>query len=151
MNKTLQGKFRPLNPKKYKGNLGEIYYRSSWELEFMQWCDTQKQVLSWQSEEKRVRYYDAVKKKHRTYYPDFLVKYINSNGEIITEMVEVKPQRQVVGPSPNPKKKTKTWLNQVNTYVTNQCKWKAAEEYCEDRGWNFRLLTEKNVQQWQRL
>ena len=151
MPNTLQGRFRPRNPSKYKGNVGEIFYRSSWELNFMKWCDQSDSVLLWQSEEKRVRYYDPVKKKNRTYYPDFLVKYINRDGRVLTEMVEVKPIRQVKGPNPNPKKKTKSWMNQVNTYITNQCKWKAAEEYCQEQGWEFRLLTEQNISKWQLL
>ena len=117
----------------------------------MEWCDKSDSVLLWQSEEKRVRYYDPVKKKNRTYYPDFLVKYINRDGRVLTEMVEVKPIRQVKGPNPNPKKKTKSWMNQVNTYITNQCKWKAAEEYCQEQGWEFRLLTEQNISKWQLL
>ena len=151
MSHTLQGKFRPRNPEKYKGNVGDIFYRSSWEKNFMEWCDKNKAVLLWQSEEKRIRYYDPVKKRNRTYYPDFLVKYINKDGRVLTEMVEVKPIRQVKGPNPNPKKKTKSWMNQVNTYITNQCKWKAAEEYCQEQGWEFRLLTEQNISKWQLL
>ena len=151
MSHTLQGKFRPRNPSKYKGNAGDIIYRSSWEKNFMEWCDKSESVLLWQSEEKRVRYYDPVKKRNRTYYPDFLVKYINKDGRVLTEMVEVKPIRQVKGPNPNPKKRTKSWMNQVNTYITNQCKWKAAEEYCQDQGWTFRLLTEQNISKWQLL
>ena len=151
MPKTLQGKFRPKNPDKYKGNVGDILYRSSWELEFMKWCDKTPAVILWQSEEKRIRYYDPVKKRNRIYYPDFLVKYINKDGRVLTEMVEVKPIRQVKGPNPNPKKKTKSWMNQVNTYITNQCKWKAAEEYCQEQGWEFRLLTEQNISKWQLL
>ena len=151
MSHTLQGKFRPRNPEKYKGNVGDIFYRSSWEKNFMEWCDKNEAVLLWQSEEKRIRYYDPVKKRNRTYYPDFLVKYINKDGRVLTEMVEVKPIRQVKGPNPNPKKRTKSWMNQVNTYITNQCKWKAAEEYCQDQGWTFRLLTEQNISKWQLL
>ena len=55
MNNTLQGKYYPKHPEKYKGNAGEIFYRSSWELKFMEWCDSTKAVLAWQSEEKRVK------------------------------------------------------------------------------------------------
>ena len=151
MPKTLQGKFRPKNPEKYKGDVGEILYRSSWELEFMRWCDKSEQVILWQSEEKRIPYYDPVARKHRTYFPDFLVKYKTHDGEMRVEMVEIKPLRQVKGPPKEPKKRTANWMREINTFVTNNAKWEAAEKYCERKDWKFRLLTEKNVHDWKLL
>jgi hypothetical protein len=145
VSKTLKGKYRPKNPKKYKGDPGEIYYRSSWEKVFCEWCDGSEQIISWQSEEKRIRYYDPVRKKTRTYYPDFYIKYKRHDGIIVEEIIEVKPKKQVVGPPPNPKRKSKAWLTEVYTYATNQAKWKAATEWCEDRGMNFRIITEKEL------
>ena len=141
----LQGKYRPIHPEKYKGNAGMIYYRSSWEYKFMEWCDLNEKVLCWGSEENRVRYYDPVAKKTRTYFPDFYVKYVRKDDIIVEELVEVKPARQVRGPAQNPKRKSKAWLQEVYTYATNQAKWKAASEWCEDRGMNFRLITEKEL------
>ena len=151
MSHTLQGKFRPKNPDKYKGDVSDILYRSSWELEFMKWCDRCEQVILWQSEEKRIGYYDPVMKKHRTYYPDFLVKYKTHDGEVRVEMVEIKPLRQVKGPPKEPKKRTANWMREINTYVTNTAKWEAAEKYCESKDWKFRLLTERNVNKWKLL
>jgi hypothetical protein len=29
--------------------------------------------------------------------------------------------------------------------MINSAKWAAAEDYCVDRGWKFRLLTEDNI------
>ena len=145
MSKTLKGKFRPKNPDKYKGNPGEIYYRSSWERTFMNYCDLREDIQSWQSEEKVVWYYDPVTKKKRRYFPDFIVNYKRKDGILVTEMIEVKPLKQVQGPPQNPKRKTKAWVNAVHTYITNQAKWEAATKYCEDRGWNFRLVTEKEL------
>lgn len=114
----------------------------------MEWCDGNKQILSWQSEERRVPYYDPVSKRRRTYFPDFYIKYRRNDGVIVEELVEVKPAKEVKGPPQNPKRKTRSWMNQVKTYVTNQAKWKAAAEYAEDRGWNFRLITEKEIKPW---
>jgi len=31
------------------------------------------------------------------------------------------------------------------TWGVNQAKWKAAKEYCEKKGWEFRILTEKEL------
>ena len=30
-------------------------------------------------------------------------------------------------------------------YAKNQAKWKAATEYCEDRLWEFKVMTEKEL------
>ena len=145
MAKPLQGKFRPQNPEKYKGDSGNIIYRSSWEKIFCDWCDKNDNIICWQSEERRIRYYDPVMKKNRTYYPDFYIKYKRNDGIIVEELIEVKPQKQVKGPPVNPKRRSKAWLNEVYQYAQNKAKWKAAAEYCEDRGMSFRLITEKEL------
>ena len=79
------------------------------------------------------------------YYPDFYLAQRCKDGIIREQLIEIKPWKQIKGPAKNPKKKTKGWLNEVYTYATNQAKWKAAAEYCEDRGYNFRLITEKEL------
>jgi len=145
MAKTLQGRFRPLHPEKYKGDYTNILYRSSWERTFMQWCDKTEQVKRWQSEEKAIWYYDPINKKNRRYFPDFIVEYERNDGITMQEMVEIKPYRQVIGPPENPKRRTKAWAQAVQTYIINEAKWKAARNYCEDRGMNFRLITEKDL------
>ena len=146
-----KGTFRPQNPEKYRGNPSLIIYRSSWERNFMEWCDTNEAVIWWNSEENRIPYYDPVSKKRRMYYPDFLLARRCYDGIIREDLVEVKPSRQVKGPPVNPRKKTRGWLNEVYMYTTNMAKWQAASEWCEDRGYNFRLLIEKDVKQWKML
>ena len=144
---TLKGRYKPLYPDKYKGDPANIWFRSSWERDVMQWLDKRTDVIWWMSEERCVWYRNPVTKKNARYFPDFIVKY-ERNGIVYEEMIEVKPKKHVTGPNPNPKRKTKSWMNEVRTYVINQAKWKAAETYCEDRGMSFRLLTEDNVPTW---
>ena len=145
MKKTLQGKFRPRNPDKYKGDPTNIVYRSSWEKIFCNWCDRNDKIISWQSEEKAVWYTSPVDKKKHRYFPDFIIKYERKDGIMVTEMIEVKPASQVKMPPQNPKRRTKSWVYQVKTWMVNQAKWAAATEYCEDRGWSFRIVTEKEL------
>jgi len=142
--RTLQGKFSPRNPDKYKGDPTNIIYRSSWEKIFMKWCDERPSIKSWQSEEKCLWYDDPVTKKKRRYFPDFIIMF-EKDGKMMTEMIEVKPQAQVDGPNPNPKRRTQAWVNQVKTYLTNMAKWEAAAKVCEERGWSFRLVSEKDL------
>ena len=60
-------------------------------------------------------------------------------------MIEIKPEAQVLGPPTEPKRRTKAWVNAVKTYLVNRAKWEAAAKVCEDRGWNFRIVTEKHL------
>ena len=142
---TYKGKFKPKYPTKYQGDIKEIVYRSSWELKMMKYCDTTKSVVEWGSEELVIPYVSPWDGRYHRYFPDFYVKYKRKDGIIMEELVEVKPKKQVDGPPTNPKRRTQAWLREVQTYVTNRAKWEAAAEYCEDRGWSFRLVTEKNL------
>ena len=148
MSKTLQGKFRPKNPEKYKGDVTQIYYRSSWERMFMNWADNNDKIKRWQSEEKAIWYDNPITKRKARYFPDFIVEYERRDGITVQEMVEIKPARQVAGPPTNPKRRTQAWMRSVMTYATNKAKWNAAMEWAEDRGMSFRLLTENDVPGW---
>ena len=115
----------------------------------MKYLDTTKEVKWWMSEERCVWYDNPVtRKKVEVLRPDFIVCYNRKDGIEVVEMVEIKPQKQVDGPNPNPKRRTAAWMREVQTYIVNRKKWEAATKQCEDRGWNFRLLTEKNVPGW---
>ena len=145
MRNTLHGRFRPKNPGKYRGNPRNIIFRSSWEKDFMEWCDVSERVIWWQSEERRIPYFDPVTRKQRWYYPDFYIFFERSDGTRQHELVEVKPLKQTKAPKKNPKKKTKLWVEDVKRYLTNQAKWRAACEWCESQGANFRLITENDI------
>lgn len=148
MAETLKGRYRPRNPEKYRGDVANIFYRSSWELDIMRWLDKRTDIIWWMSEERCVWYYNPITKKNARYFPDFIIHYRNKEGIEITEVLEVKPKRQVKGPNPNPKRKTKAWVKSVQTYLINQAKWDAATGWCEDRGYNFRLITEDHMPKW---
>jgi len=136
-----KGKFSPKNPKKYKGDPTGIIYRSLWELKVMKHLDENPNVLEWSSEETIVLYFDPVQNKKRRYFPDFIVKVRKSDGSTHTMMLEVKPKAQTIEPKVQ-NKKTKQYITEVTTWATNSAKWKAAQEYCLDRQWEFRLITE---------
>ena len=149
MGTTLKGRFKPRFPDKYKGDPMNIWFRSSWERDVMHWLDGRSDIIWWMSEERCVWYQNPVTKKNARYFPDFIICY-EKNGIKYEEMLEVKPQKHVDGPNPKPKRRTKSWMNEVRTYAINQAKWKAAVNYCEDRGMSFRILTEENVSAWKK-
>ena len=134
-----KGKFRPQNYKKYKGDHTKIIYRSGWELSFMKYLDRQPEVLHWSSEEVVIPYRSPIDGKVHRYFPDFWVK--TSKGE---SLIEIKPKKQTVEPKVQ-KRKTKAYIYEVTEYAKNMAKWRAAEEFCKDRMWEFKVLTEDEL------
>ena len=74
---TYKGRYRPSNPRKYKGDPTNVIYRSSWELKFMKWCDLNESVMEWQSEEFAIPYKHPIDGRFHRYFPDFLVRIKN--------------------------------------------------------------------------
>ena len=141
---SYKGKYQPSFPKKYKGDPTNIVYRSLWERTFMKYCDTNENILEWFSEEIAVPYRSPIDNKIHRYFPDFYIKVKESNGSIKKYIIEIKPKKQTVEPIPQ-KRKTKGYIYEVYEYAKNQAKWKAAEEWCADRGYEFKVLTEHEL------
>ena len=59
-------------------------------------------------------------------------------------MLEVKPKAQTREPK-IPTKKTRRYITEVMTWGVNQAKWKSAQEFCLDKGWSFKLITEDEL------
>ena len=138
-----KGKYKPTNPQKYKGNPDNIIWRSTWEARVMKQLDENTNVLWWGSEELFIRYYNPIDNKIHRYFPDFVVKVQKKDNTTMTYLLEVKPEAQTKPPTQ--KKKTKRFLEESKTYIINQSKWKAATEFCKDHGWEFKVLTEKDL------
>ena len=139
-----KGKFRPSIPKKYRGDYTNIIYRSLWELKFMKYCDSNPNILEWGSEEVIVPYRSPIDNRYHRYFPDFYIKVRESTGTIKRMIIEIKPQKQCIEPKVQ-KKKTRSYVYQVCEYAKNQAKWEAAKEFCEDRKWEFKVLTENEL------
>ena len=139
-----KGKYKVRAPYKYKGNPTKVIYRSLWELKFMTYCDTNINILEWGSEEVYMWYRSPVDNRAHRYFPDFYIKVREKDGTIKKYIIEVKPQRQTKPPA-RPKRQTKGYLREAFEYAKNQAKWKAANEWCLDRGFEFKILTEKEL------
>ena len=140
---SYKGKFTPKNPQKYAGDATNIIWRSTWERKVMDWLDQSESVVYWSSEELAIKYYNPVDNKIHRYFPDFIIKVKKKDGTVMTHVIEVKPEYQTK--QPVRKRQTQKFINEYITYTVNQSKWKAATEFCKDRGWEFRILTEKNL------
>ena len=107
-------------------------------------ADDNDKIIEWGSEEIVIPYRSPVDKRVHRYFPDFYVKYVNKDKQTVREIIEVKPYKQLFPPK-NPNRRTKRYLTEVTTYMVNQAKFKAAQEYCDDRKYVFRILTEKEI------
>jgi len=139
-----KGKFHPKSPEKYKGNPTNIIYRSLWEMRFMRYLDSHPSVIQWSSEEIIIPYISPIDKRVHRYFPDFWVKMRSSEGAINTVIIEIKPSKQTKIPV-SPEKLTRKFINEAKTYSVNVAKWKAAQEFCDDRNWQFKVMTEKEL------
>ena len=139
-----RGKYYPSFPRKYKGDPTNIIYRSLWERKFMVYCDKNSKILEWGSEEIALPYISPHDSRVHRYFPDFYIKVQESTGKIKRYLIEVKPLKQTTKPT-KPKRQTKGYIREAFEYARNQAKWKAAREYCADRMWEFKVITEKEL------
>jgi hypothetical protein len=138
------GKFIPKNINKYLGDPNNIYYRSSWELRVMMHLDINPNVIEWSNEEIIIPYLSPADNRYHRYFPDFFVRIKNGKGLTEGMILEVKPNSQTKPPKIQAKP-TKRYIREVVTYGINEAKWKAATEYCKDRGWQFKVVTEHDI------
>jgi hypothetical protein len=110
----------------------------------MKYLDENPSVIEWRSEEIAIPYISPIDNRRHRYFPDFIVKIKRSDGSTKTMMLEVKPKAQTVEPKTQ-KKKTRKYLTEVMTWGVNSAKWAAAREYCLDKGWEFKLITETEL------
>ena len=141
---SYKGKYYPSYPRKYKGDPTNIIYRSLWERKFMVYCDKNESILEWASEEIAIPYRSPVDNRVHRYFHDFYMKVKERGGKVKRYVIEVKPAKQTKPPV-KPKRQTKGYIREAYEYAKNQAKWKMAREFCADRQWEFKVVTEKEL------
>lgn len=109
----------------------------------MKWADLNPNVLKWNSEEMVVGYISPVDNRQHRYFVDFIVMVKTKTGDIRKYAVEIKPEIQTL--PPKQKRNKKRLLEESMTYAVNQAKWAAAHQFCQKRGIEFIVLTEKHL------
>lgn len=137
----MKGLYRVENPEKYAGDPTRVVYRSSWELKLFKRLDRDKNVIEWSSEEIIIPYSDRSTGRLRRYFPDVYFK--RKDGTKI--VVEVKPLKETVPPKKDDRKTEKRFTAECLTYAKNFSKWEAARRWCAERGYEFKIITEKHL------
>ena len=130
-----QGYINPASCKKLFPQMktDKIIYRSSYERKFIVWLENNEQVKNWGSECIRIPYLYIDGKMH-SYYPDYFVEMVDGTKMV----VEIKPSSQTKRPV-----NENTWVGKE--YRKNMCKWKATMEFCQAKGYKFKIITEKTI------
>ena len=110
----------------------------------MKYCDLNKNILEWGSEEIVIPYRSPLDGRVHRYFVDFYIKVKDINNKIQKYLVEVKPKKQTKEPRVQ-KRMTKSYIREVTEYAKNQAKWSAAKEFCDDRNYKFILITEDEL------
>ena len=127
------------------GDPNRIIYRSLWERKFMKYCDKNNAILEWGSEEVIIPYLSPWDGKIHRYFPDFYIKVKQHDNTIKKFIIEVKPKKQCVPPTQNPKRRTKKWFGEMKTWGINQAKWQYATEWCGKNDMEFKILNEDHL------
>jgi hypothetical protein len=132
-----QGYIDPQSCKKLFESISKeaIIYRSSYELKFIMWLENSDKVARWGSECFYIPYMFVDGTTHR-YWPDYFVEFVDGTKMV----VEVKPYNQTKKPI-----NENCWA--AKEYAKNMCKWKATMEFCKKKGYEFKILTEKTINQ----
>jgi hypothetical protein len=77
------------------------------------------------------------------YFPDFYMEVVTKENKKEKILIEVKPLKETK--PPQYKRRTKNVLIAEAMYSQNQAKWNAAREFCLDQGWEFKIMTEKEL------
>ena len=136
MSNTLKGLYEASNPDKC--GTPKAYYKSSWELAFMEMCDKHPAILHWSYEPVKIPYQHPFTHKYTVYVPDFIIVFLDKKHKQKAQIVEIKPAKQAFA------EKAKTKDDKMSTIV-NAAKWEAAYNYAKHNGMTFKILTEHDI------
>jgi hypothetical protein len=137
MPRFAQGTYQVVNTQKYIGQ-GLPQYRSSWEMAFMRFCDSNDHVLQWASESVRIPYRHPITGRMTTYVPDFLITYRTRDNTVKGELIEIKPSSQsMIAEGQNPRERA--------VVAVNYAKWHVATKWARQNGLTFRVISENEM------
>lgn len=138
-----KGLFTPQHDEKYRGSR-PIVFRSGLELNFFRWCDRNDRVLQWGSESVVIPYMSPKDGRMHRYFVDSVLLLKTDTGTK-KFLIEIKPEKQTMPPTQSARKSKKNLLYEQVNWAVNSSKWDAARGWCEKHGFEFVILTEKDL------
>lgn len=133
-----------MNSVKITENGIEINYKSSLELKAFRYADINKYVKKWAIEPFSIKYFKPTTGRIHRYFVDMYLEFENNQKFL----VEIKSYNETIEPKKPARKTQKSIMNYqkaLQTWLINQAKWKACEQFCEEHGFKFIKLTEKEL------
>lgn len=104
----------------------------------MRMCDSRVDIVQWASEPVKIPYQNPITGKYTVYVPDFFIQYVDRKGNKHTEIIEIKPKKETH------EKFAKSKRDKIRLAI-NTFKWRAAAQWCKDRGLTFRVICEDDI------
>jgi hypothetical protein len=155
-NKYHQGLYIPKNKDKVikLNSQGGLFYRSGLEQKMMVYLDNNEKIKFWGAENMKIPYTKTewvsesqeYKTTEHTYYPDFYYELKRDDESVAKVVAEVKPYSETIEPvlKNNPtSKQLKNFEYSLKMYNKNLSKWTHMIEYCDRKGFEFIIITEK--------
>ena len=115
-----------------------MIFKSGLEKRMMQYLDKNENVIAWSYEPQCIKYFDKGQQKVRRYFIDFTC-VIKQGMLQKTVWLEIKPESETHPP------KNKKNIQAMMTWITNSCKWQAAQQLAKQKGYEFHVITEKQL------
>lgn len=116
-----------------------IEYKSSLERKAFAYADINPKVKYFSIEPFAIKYIKPTDNKVHRYYIDLFIEFVNGSKF----MVEVKSFAETQMPRGNAK--SGAHLKQLETFLINQAKWRAATKFASQKGIKFIILTENEL------
>lgn len=127
-----------------KDNECYIQYKSNLERIAFCYADLNPKVQKFSIEPFSIPYVKPLDNQVHRYFVDMFIEFATGDKFL----VEIKPYHETMMPE-QPKVKSPNavlrYKEQVETYLVNQAKWKAASEFAASKGMKFIVLTEKQL------
>jgi hypothetical protein len=136
------GVYRPFNSQKFGES--KCVYRSSFELDFLKWCDQNSKVMDVKYEKVIIPYLCKTDGKMHRYYVDCKIVLKETNG-LKTYLIEIKPFNQTLPPKESKRKKKTTIIYEHLAWAKNTSKWDYAKQFCKKHNYRWCILTERGI------
>ena len=141
---SYKGKYYPSYPRKYKV-IQQTSFTDHFGRENLWFIVTKMKGYLSRGVKSLLPYRSPLDNRVHRYFPDFYIKVQENTGHIKRYLIEVKPQNKHKTKQKKTKRQTKNYLREVYEHAINQAKWKAADEFCKDRIWEFKVMTENEL------
>lgn len=120
----------------------------------MVYLDNNESIVKWNTELIKIPYtknawnnklLEMTSSEH-TYFPDFYCEFKRADGSISRVVAEIKPEHETKPPKlpTNPtSKQLRNFEYALKEYSKNLDKWKYCIEWCEKKGFEFMIITDK--------